>query len=226
MSIRNLHILILVSVAYVAAQMVADISNLRDLTLFGFGVSAFSIAYPLTFTLRDMAHKLAGPHVARTLIFAAAAIYVIAQAFFAIIAGLPPEMSPEESVAIGTLLSPELRFLLAAVVASVVSQLVDTEIYTRWLDRFGGEHQWGRVLVSNAISIPLDRILFLLIALAGASTGEQLWEFFWGATIVRLVFGIISIPGIYLVEEHSQDWAKMSGITHSDPPSFSQAKSH
>ena len=154
MSIRNLHILILVSVAYVAAQMVADISNLRDLTLFGFGVSAFSIAYPLTFTLRDMAHKLAGPHVARTLIFAAAAIYVIAQAFFAIIAGLPPEMSPEESVAIGTLLSPELRFLLAAVVASVVSQLVDTEIYTRWLDRFGGERQWGRVLVSNAISIP------------------------------------------------------------------------
>ena len=226
MSIRNLHILLLVSVAYVAAQMVADISNLRDLTLFGFGVSAFSIAYPLTFTLRDMAHKLAGPHVARTLIFAAAAIYVIAQAFFAIIAGLPPEMSPEESVALGTLLSPELRFLLAAVAASVVSQLVDTEIYTRWLDRFGGEHQWGRVLVSNAISIPLDRIIFLLIAFAGASTGEELWAFFWGTTIVRLVFGIISIPGIYLVEEHSQDWVKMSGITHSDPPSFSPGKRH
>ena len=57
MSIRNLHILILVSVAYVAAQLVADISNLRDLTLFGLSVSAFSIAYPLTFTLRDMAHN-------------------------------------------------------------------------------------------------------------------------------------------------------------------------
>ena len=82
MSIRNLHILILVSVAYVAAQMVADISNLRSLTLFGLSVSAFSIAYPLTFTIRDMVHKLAGPHVARTLIIAAAAIYLIVQAFF------------------------------------------------------------------------------------------------------------------------------------------------
>ena len=223
MSIRNLHILILVSVAYVAAQMVADISSLRDLTIFGFGVSAFSIAYPLTFTLRDMAHKLAGPHVARTLIFAAAAIYLIAQAFFAIIAGMSPEMTAEESVALGVLLSPEWRFLLAAVVASVVSQLVDTEIYTRWLNRFGAEHQWGRVLVSNAIGIPLDRILFLLLAFG---VTEGLAEAFIGTTIVRLVFGIISIPGIYLVEEHSQDWAKMSGITHSDPPSFSQAKSH
>lgn len=226
MSIRNLHILILVSVAYVAAQMVADISSLRDLALFGFGVSAFSIAYPLTFTLRDMAHKLAGPHVARTLIFAAAAIYLIVQAFFAIIAGMSPEMTAEESVALGELLTPEWRFLLAAVVATVVSQLVDTEIYTRWLERFGGEHQWGRVLVSNAIGIPLDRALFLLIAFAGASSGEELWGFFWGTTIVRLIFGIISIPGIYLVEEHSQDWVKMSGITHSDPPSFSQAKTN
>ena len=224
MSIRNLHVLILVSVAYVAAQMVADISNLRDLVLFGYGVSAFSIAYPLTFTLRDMAHKLAGPHVARTLIIAAAVIYLIVQAFFAIISGLPPEMTPDESVAIGQLLSPEWRFLLAAVVASVLSQLVDTEIYTRWVNRFGGQHQWGRVLVSNLIGIPLDRIIFLAIAFLGAWSGDEFVAAFVGTTIVRLVFGIISIPGIYLVEEHSEDWIHITEIRHTDPPSFARAK--
>lgn len=222
MSIRNLHVLILVSVAYVAAQMVADISSLRDLTLFGFSVGAFSIAYPLTFTLRDMAHKLAGPYVARTLIFAAAAIYLIAQAFFAIISSLPPEMSPEEQIALGQLLTPEWRFLLAAVVASVLSQLVDTEVYTRWVERFGGAHQWGRVLLSNAIGIPLDRILFLILAFAGTMSTEGLVEAFIGTTIVRLVFGIISIPGIYLVEEHSEDWVHISEIAHTDPPSFNR----
>ena len=215
MSIRNLHILILVSVAYVAAQMVADISNLRSLTLFGLSVSAFSIAYPLTFTIRDMVHKLAGPHVARTLIIAAAVIYLIVQAFFAIISSLPPEMTPEESVALGQLLTPEWRFLMAAVVASVVSQLVDTEVYTRWVARFGQENQWGRVLVSNAISIPLDRILFLLLAFTGAWTQEEFVAAFVGTTIVRLVFGIISIPGIYLVEEHAEDWVKITEIGQS-----------
>ena len=224
MSIRNLHVLILVSVAYVAAQMVADITNLRNLTLFGFGVSAFSIAYPLTFTLRDMAHKLAGPAVARTLIIAAAVIYLIVQAFFAIIAGLPPEMTADESVALGALLTPEWRILLAAVVASVLSQLVDTEVYTRWVNRFGGEHQWGRVLVSNLIGIPLDRILFLLIAFLGAWSGDEFVAAFIGTSIVRLVFGIISIPGIYLVEEHSEDWVHITEIRHTDPPSFAQKR--
>lgn len=222
MRIRNLHILILVSVAYVAAQMVADISNLRDLTLFGFAVSGFSIAYPLTFTLRDMAHKLAGPHVARTLIIAAAVIYLVVQAFFAIIAGMPPQMSEAERISLGELLTPEWRFLLAAVLASVISQLVDTEIYTRWLQRFGQEKQWGRVLVSNAISIPLDRILFLVLALAGTVSTDGLLEAFIGTTIVRLVFGIITIPGIYLVEEHSEDWIHITEIRHTDPPSFTR----
>ena len=224
MSIRNLHILILVSVAYVAAQLVADISNLRGLMIAGISVSAFSIVYPLTFTLRDMAHKLAGPHVARTLIIAAAVIYLIVQAFFSIISSLPPAMTETERISLGALLSPEWRFLMAAVVASVLSQLVDTEVYTRWVDRFGQENQWGRVLVSNAIGIPLDRLLFLLLAFAGAMSTDGLVEAFIGTTIIRLVFGILSIPGIYLVEEHSEDWVKMTHIRHTDPPSFARAK--
>ncbi len=224
MSIRNLHILTLVGVAYVAAQMVADITNLRNLTILGIGVTAFSLAYPLTFTLRDMAHKLAGPYVTRTLIIAAAVIYLVVQAFFTIISNLPPEMTSEESIALGKLLTPDWRILFAAVVATVISQLVDTEIYTRWVERFGAEKQWGRVLVSNAISIPLDRILFLLLAFAGAASTDRLLEFFVGTTVIRLIFGIISIPGIYLVEEHSEDWIHIAEIRHNDPPSFSRAK--
>ncbi|MCY4144925.1 MAG: queuosine precursor transporter [Chloroflexi bacterium] len=212
MSIRNLHILILVSVAYVAAQMVADIAGLRDLILFGIAADGFSIVYPMTFTLRDMAHKLAGAHVARALIIAAAVTYLVAQAFFAIIAGLPPQMSEAERISLGALLTPEWRFLLAAVLASVISQLVDTEIYTRWARRFGQRNQWGRVLTSNIISIPLDRMLFLVLALAGTISIDRFLELFIGVTIVRLVFGIITIPGIYLVEEHSEDWIKMTQI--------------
>ena len=224
MSIRNLHILILVGVAYVAAQMVADISDLRNLTIVGISVSAFSIAYPLTYTLRDMAHKLAGPHIARTLIIAAAVIYLIVQAFFFIISNLQPAMTPDESVALGSLLTLNWRVQMAAVVATVISQLVDTEVYTRWVERFGGEHQWGRVLVSNAIGIPLDRILFLLLAFAGSMSTDDMVAAFIGTTIVRLIFGIISIPGIYLVEEHSQDWIHITEIRHTDPPSFARSK--
>ena len=133
-------------------------------------------------------------------------------------------MSEAERITLGALLTPEWRFLLAAVLASVISQLVDTEIYTRWLQRFGREKQWGRVLASNIISIPLDRVLFLVLALGGVISMDRFLELFIGVTIVRLFFGIIAIPGIYLVVEHSQDWIHITEIRHTDPPSFARAK--
>ena len=212
MSIRNLHILIIVCVAYVVAQMLADITFLRKLTIVGISVSAFSIVYPLTFTLRDMAHKLAGANVARTLIVTSAVIYLLAQFFFWFISNLPPEMTADERTALGALQSTEWRFLLAAVVATIVSQLADTEIYSWWMRRYGDEKQWGRVLLSNVIGIPLDRILFLLLAFAGTTSLDGMWDLFIGVTVVRLAIGIISVPGIYLVEEHSQDWVKLAKI--------------
>ncbi len=212
MSIRNLHVLIVVCVIYVAAQMLADISALRNLTVFGIDIIAFSLVYPLTFTLRDMVHKLAGPHVARTLIITSAVIYLLAQAFFWLISQMQPAMTPEEEIAIGTLLTSDWRVLIAAVLATVLAQLADTELYSYWMKRFGGEKQWGRVLLSNIISIPLDRILFLVLGFAGLMTTDEMIQAFIGATIVRLVIGLVSIPGIYLVEEHSEDWVKLAKI--------------
>ena len=216
MRIRNLHVLIIVCVMYVVAQMLADIANLRSLAIAGLSFSAFSLIYPLTFTLRDMAHKLAGPKVARTIIITSAAIYLLAQGFFWLISQLPPEMTAGEQAVLGELLEANWRFLLAAVAATVVSQLIDTELYTWWKRRFGQQKQWGRVLLSNVVSIPLDRALFLLLAFVGLMSLEEMLPLFVTAAVVRLVMGIISIPGIYLVEEHARDWHFMEEVKHQD----------
>ena len=216
MRIRNLHVLIIVCVMYVVAQMLADIANLRSLAIAGLSFNAFSLIYPLTFTLRDMAHKLAGPEVARTLIITSALIYLLAQGFFWLISQLPPAMTPEEQAVLGELLETDWRFLLAAVAATVVSQLIDTELYTWWKRRFGQQKQWGRALLSNVVSIPLDRALFLLLAFVGLMSLEEMLPLFVTAAVVRLVMGIISIPGIYLVEEHARDWHFMEEVKHQD----------
>ncbi len=216
MRIRNLHVLIVVCVLYVVAQMLADITNLRDLTIAGLSVNAFSLIYPLTFTLRDMAHKLAGPNVARTIIITSAAVYLLAQGFFWLISQMPPPMNPDEQTALGQLLDDGWRIPVAAVAAMILSQLVDTELYTWWQRRYGQQKQWGRVLLSNAVSIPLDRMLFLLLAFAGAMTVDVMVTAFISAAVIRLAIGLISIPGIYLVEEHSKDWHFMEEVKHQD----------
>ncbi|HUU61979.1 MAG TPA: VUT family protein, partial [Acidimicrobiia bacterium] len=64
----------LLAAAYVAVQMLSDISSLKITEVAGFSMDAGTLVYPFTFTLRDLVHKVAGKQVARALIVAAAAI--------------------------------------------------------------------------------------------------------------------------------------------------------
>ena len=67
-------LLALLASAYVAAQMLADVSSLKITEVAGFSMDAGTLVYPFTFTLRDLVHKVAGKQVARALIVAAAAV--------------------------------------------------------------------------------------------------------------------------------------------------------
>ena len=62
---------VLVIAAYVAAQMLSDIMSLKIALVAGFSIDAGTFIYPITFTLRDLVHKLLGRKAARTLIIAA-----------------------------------------------------------------------------------------------------------------------------------------------------------
>ncbi|MFQ5948053.1 MAG: 2Fe-2S iron-sulfur cluster-binding protein [Acidimicrobiia bacterium] len=67
-------ILALLASAYLAAQMLADITSLKLTEVAGWSVDAGTLVYPITFTLRDLIHKIAGARVARAMIVAAAAL--------------------------------------------------------------------------------------------------------------------------------------------------------
>src|SRR3989338_3421100 len=60
------------------------------------------------------------------------------------------------------------RIVIASIIAEIVSELLDTEVYQWWVSGIGRKKpQWLRVFVSNSISIPLDSVIFPLIAFAG-----------------------------------------------------------
>ncbi|MDW3178065.1 MAG: queuosine precursor transporter [Acidimicrobiia bacterium] len=185
---------------YIAAQMMSDIASLKIITIFGRGVDAGTLVYPITFTIRDLIHKVAGKKVARTLIFTAAAINLAMAVLFWVVAKWSGDPSAGEQLAFEELLAPVWRIVLASIVAEIVSEIIDTEAYERWVDRFGSKFQWGRVLSSNAIAIPIDSILFVTIAFVGDLPGSLIWEIFWLNVVFKGAVTLISLPWIYLVK--------------------------
>ncbi|MBT8215430.1 MAG: queuosine precursor transporter [Acidimicrobiia bacterium] len=191
--------------AYVAAQMMADIASLKIIVIFDRAVDAGTLVYPFTFTLRDMVHKLAGRTVARALIFSAAAINLAMAALFWIVSEWSGDPGAGDQMAFGDVLAPVWRIVLASIIAEVVAELIDTEAYQKWVDRFGNRLQWGRVLSSNLVAVPVDSALFVLIAFVGDLPGSVIWEVFWLNVIFKVSVTIISLPWIYAVRDPALD---------------------
>lgn len=193
--------LLIVGGAYVAAQMMADVASLRIITIGGYAVDAGTLIYPFTFTLRDLIHKIGGKSAARTVIALAAAINLFMAAFYGLVAWWPADPSTGPQVSFGEVLAPVWGIVIASIVAEVVAELIDTEAYSLWVRRFGERMQWGRVLASNTVAIPVDSALFVGIATAfGVFPAEVAWSIFWVNVVVKGVVTLISVPWIYLVK--------------------------
>lgn len=195
---------ILVSSAYIAAQMLADITSLKIVPFLGMSMDAGTLVYPLTFTLRDLVHKVAGKRGARVLILAAGVINLLMAGLFWLVSRLPYDPAAGPQPDWDAVLSPVWRIVLASILAEIVSEMVDTEIYQLWVERITRRFQWMRVLASNAVSLPLDSLIFVWIAFGGVYASAVVWSIFWANVLLKGAVTLVSLPAIYLVRgEHS-----------------------
>ncbi len=193
----------IVSAAYIAFQMMADIASLRIILVAGFSMDAGTFVYPFTFTLRDLVHKTAGINAARALIITAAVVNLVMAGLFWLTSILPADMSVGPQEAFGMVLSPIWRIVIASIIAEVIAEMIDTEGYKLWVDRVTRKYQWARVLVSNSVSIPVDSLIFVWIAFGGTMPGAVVWSIFTSNLIVKGLTTLVSLPGIYLVKERN-----------------------
>jgi len=197
--------IILVVSCYIAAQMLADITSLKIIFLAGLSMDAGTLVYPITFTLRDLVHKTVGIRAARFLIFTAAGINLVMAGLFWLVSILPADMGVGPQEEFSVVLSPVWRIVVASIIAEVVAELIDTEVYRLWVNKIGTKYQWGRVLSSNAVSVPLDSLLFVLIAFAGTMSWAVVWSILLANILVKGVTTVLSIPLIYTVSDENKE---------------------
>jgi len=196
---------IIVISVYIAAQLLSDIGSLKITWIAGFSVDAGTFIYPLTFTIRDLIHKRLGKAAARTVIILAAVINLFMVVFFQFAAWLPQDPSWGLGKEFATILGPVWRIVIASIMAEIISELIDTEVYHFWVNRITRKHQWARVLTSNAVSIPIDSLIFCWGAFGLALPHSTVWSIFLANVIIKGAVTIVSLPAIYLVKEIEND---------------------
>lgn len=174
-------------------------------TYFGGLVMDAGFIYSLTFTWRDLIHKQLGQKAAVTTIWLAAAVNLLAALYFQLVVLLPAQTDWANGggqTAWEFLFSLQMRIVFASILTALIAELIDTKVYHLWT-RGGREEwpQWTRVFASNSISIPVDSLLFPIIAFAGVVGTEGLQQMVWTNIIVKAIVTILIFWTIYLVPE-------------------------
>lgn len=201
MDIKKSKTIIIVVAAYLSLVIFSNLGSLRIVSILGLAVDAGSLLYPFTFTMRDMLHKKAGAELTRFTIWLTAGINLLLFAFVWLVGILPADPSVGAQSEYALVLSPGIRLVLASTIGMTVSELLDTRIYSTVRKRYGKEKQWLRVVLSNAVSVPIDTALFLGIAFAGRYSFAVIAMMFLSNLIIKYLVSLASIGGIYLVKD-------------------------
>jgi hypothetical protein len=128
-------------------------------------VSVGTLIFGITFTQRDRVHRYGRKAVYAMILLAAVGMVL-------------------ESL----LLEVPWRIILASFIAIVLSEAADTEIYHQLLHR-----SWlQRVTGSNLVSIPLDSLLFNLIAFMGVFEPAMLVAIIFGEIVTKFTTGALA----------------------------------
>ncbi len=199
---------VVVIALYIGAQMLADFTSLKIGVVAGLAVDMGTFIYPITFTLRDVAHKTIGKRNTQTLIWLAAGVNLFAALYIWWVSSVPGDpawgLTNEWSAVFNaTLLG---RIVIASIIAEVISELIDTEIYHWFVTRVTHRYQWARVLVSNSVSVPIDNLIFAVGAFGGVLPWEVVWQIFLFNLVIKYAVTLVSMPLIYVTGD--RDWSE------------------
>ncbi len=188
---------IVIIALYAALQLLADIASLKIGVVLGLAVDMGSFIFPVSFTLRDLAHRVLGRQKARVLVIASALINLAAVAYIIGISAVPSDKEWGLGEAYSALFDNIWRIVFASIAAQIISQLINTEIYHWFATRITRRYLWLRTLTSNTISIPIDNLVFVVGAFGWLLPWSVVIEIFVFNLILKYAVMCVSIPLIY-----------------------------
>jgi uncharacterized integral membrane protein (TIGR00697 family) len=192
---------VIVIAAYIAAQMLSDITSIKIGVVVGLAVDMGTFIYPITFTLRDLVHKTIGKRHTRTLIIVAGVINLFMAGYLMWVANVPGDPAWGFQEEFRAILGPIWRIVLASIAAEIISELVDTEVYHWFISRVTTKYQWARVLTSNSLSVPVDNIIFAVGAFGFDLPWSVVGEIFLVNLMVKYGITLLSLPLIYIAPD-------------------------
>jgi uncharacterized integral membrane protein (TIGR00697 family) len=137
-----------------------------------------------------------GKKNSRRIVILAGAVNLLAFLLFWLVGKIPSDPAWAYEEAYRNILMPVGRIVAASIVAQIISELVDTEIFSALYRRMS---DIAAVIFSNGVALVVDSLIFSLIAFAGSLPISVVGQIIVTNIVVKLAMSLLSAPAIKLV---------------------------
>ncbi len=175
-----------------------------DVTVLGaslFEISVGILPYPITFLITDLISEIFGKKKANQVVIAGIFASFFSLAIVYTASAVPAtEWSPVSNTMFKEVFGNTIVAVFASMMAYLLAQFVDIQIYHFWKKATRGKHLWLRNNFSTFSSQLIDTFTVVLLL---CTFGEIPWELFYGLVISGFLFKVfiafLDTPLLYLL---------------------------
>ena len=178
-------------------------------TIFGISVSVAIFTYPLTFLVTDIIAEVHGKAKGYSLVLSGMVCLLILLLITYLSIILPPNARYAHNDSYITVFQASLRFIIASVIAFILSQIHDIWSFHFWKEKTQGRFLWLRNNASTMVSQFIDTVVFMFIAFYQVSPKFDfafMWHLIIPYYLFKVVFALLDTPFCYL----GVNWLKKS----------------
>jgi len=207
---KQVSVLAVVLIAiYIGAQCIADVAATKMVWLAGIAMPGGTLMFALTFTLRDTLHKQLGKKTTLAVVVMGAVVNLLLMGYLALVGALPAPVFFGLTEQWSQVFAWVPSITIGSILAELLSEWVDTEVYELWVRKVTRRFQWSRVLVSNIFGLGVDSVVFGILAftlLPLLFGGESLpvmaaLTLSAGQIVYKGLVTLVSLPLIYAVKD-------------------------
>ena len=188
----------LLSAVFIGSLLAANVIAFKLLNVFGWVVTAGTIAYPITFMVTDAIGEVFGKSRARRLVWAGffAQIFFLLIVLIAKVLPYPPFFADGQKI-YEQAFAAMPRIVLGSMVAYLISQLHDVWAFHWWKVKTRGKHLWIRNNASTIVSQIIDSTTFILVAFAFTLPWPVIGQMILLQYIIKIIIAAADTPAVY-----------------------------
>lgn len=189
----------LITVLYVAFQLISDITAGKIVQLGIFTVSATVLYFPVTYIFADILTEVYGYAKARAVVWQVLLASVVAGLIYQLVVWLPPAVGFDANDAYSRVLGSVPRILLGGWIAVWAGGILNDYVLAKMKIWTNGKYLWTRTIGSTIVGEGVNTLLFYTIALYAILPNGLLISSILSGWFLKVLVEIIFTPVTYLV---------------------------